>query len=72
MTVRKSDDFIADLDCQFQWYADNASWEVAESYLAAVQAACRLLEQYPLLGPCGGFTHQRLREWRSFVHSTIT
>ena len=63
MNVRKSDDFIADLERQCQWYADNAGWDVAESYLAAVESACRLLGHHPQLGPRGGFTHPRLRDW---------
>jgi plasmid stabilization system protein ParE len=67
MSVRKSDDFIADVERQFQWYADNAGWDVAESYLVAVESACQLLGQHPHLGPRGQFTHPRLREWRFFV-----
>ena len=50
MSVRKSDDFIADVERQFEWYAVNASWDMAEQYIAAVQATCRLLGQHPQLG----------------------
>lgn len=64
MNVRKSDDFIADVERQFEWYAVNAGSNVADRYLAAVEAACRLLGQHPNLGPIGGFTHPRLRDWR--------
>jgi plasmid stabilization system protein ParE len=67
MSVRKSEDFIADTERQYEWYAANAGWEVAERYLAAVQATCRLFGQYPQLGPRAGFTHPRLRDWRFFV-----
>ncbi len=67
MSVRKSDDFIADVERQFEWYAVNAGGKVAERYLEAVEATCRLLEQHPQLGPSGGFTHPRLRDWRFFV-----
>ena len=67
MSVRKSDDFMADVERQFDWYVVNAGWEVAEGYLAAVQAACHLLEQHPQLGPRCRFTHARLRDWRFFV-----
>src|SRR5437867_12001877 len=67
MSVRKSDDFIADVERQFEWYAVNAGWEVAEQYLAAVQATCRLLGQHPQLGPRGRFSHPHLRDWRFFV-----
>src|SRR5258708_11315574 len=67
MSVRKSDDFIADVEGQFQWYAENADWEVAESYLATVKSTCDLLGRYPELGPRGRFTHPRLRGWRFFA-----
>jgi len=56
MNVRKADEFIADIERQFEWYAANAGWELAERYLSAVEATCRLLGQHPLLGPRGGFT----------------
>lgn len=67
MSVRKSDDFIADVERQCEWYALNAGWGVAERYLAAVEATCELLGQHPHLGPTGGFTHPRLHDWRFFV-----
>lgn len=69
MNVRKSDDFIADVERQFEWYVVNAGWPVADRYLAAVEATCRLLGQYPQLGPLGGFSHPRLRAWRFFLAS---
>ena len=28
MSLLKSDDFIADVERQFEWYAANAGWEV--------------------------------------------
>ena len=64
MSVRKSVDFIADIERR---YAVNAGWDVAEQYVVAVQATCRLLGQHPQLGPRGGFSHPRLRDWRFFV-----
>lgn len=67
MSLQKTDAFVADLERQFDWYVIHAGWEVAERYLAAVEATCQLLGQHPQLGPCGGFVHPRLREWRSFV-----
>ena len=51
MSLRKSDDFIADVERQFQWYVVNASWEIADRYLDAVEATCQLLGQHPQLGP---------------------
>ena len=67
MSLRKSDDFIADVERQYEWYVRHADSEVAERYLIAVEATCRLLGQHPQLGPRGGFTHPRLCEWRFFV-----
>lgn len=67
MSARKSGDFIADIEHQFEWYAANAGWEIAERYLDAVEAACRLLEQHPKLGPRAGLTHPKLRNWRFIV-----
>jgi plasmid stabilization system protein ParE len=52
---------------QFAWYVTKAGWEVAERYLEAVDSTCGLLAQHPLLGPRGGFTHPRLRDWRFFL-----
>ena len=67
MSVRKSDAFIGDVERQFEWYAVNAGWEVADRYVEAVRATCLFLGQHPLLGPRGGFSHPRLRDWRFFV-----
>ena len=67
MSARKSDDFIADVERQFEWYVVNAGWDIAEHYLASVEAACHLLAQHPRLGQCAGFTHPRLRDWRFIV-----
>jgi hypothetical protein len=55
MSLFKSDDFIADVEQQFEWYVVHAGWEVADRYVIAVQATCRLLEQHPQLGPGSGF-----------------
>ena len=67
MNVRKTDDFLADVERQFEWYAVNAGWNVADRYLDAVETTCCLLGQHPHLGPRGGFAHPRLREWRFFL-----
>lgn len=67
MSARKSDDFISDVERQFEWYAVNANWDIAERYLAAVEATCQLLDRHPLLGPLAGFSHARLRDWRFLV-----
>jgi len=45
MNVRKTDDFIADIERQYEWYAVNAGWDVADRYLATVETTCRLLRE---------------------------
>jgi plasmid stabilization system protein ParE len=62
MSAHKSDDFISDVEHQFEWYAANAGWDIAERYLDAVEATCQLLGRHPRLGPCAGFSHPRLRD----------
>ena len=37
MSVRKADDFIAEVERQFDWYLTKAGWEVADRYLDAVE-----------------------------------
>ena len=67
MSLRKSDDFIADVERQLQWYAVSTSWEIADRYLDAVEATCQLLGQHPQLGSLARFSHPRLRDWRFIV-----
>ena len=43
MSVRKSDDFIADVEHQFEWYVANAILRVAERYIDAVEVTCQLI-----------------------------
>ena len=64
MSLFKSDDFLADVERQFEWYQANAPGEIAERFLDAVEATCRLLNQHPLIGPRVGLLHSRLQEWR--------
>ncbi|MGA3182455.1 MAG: type II toxin-antitoxin system RelE/ParE family toxin [Verrucomicrobiota bacterium] len=67
MNVRKTDDFIADIEQQYDWYVANADWDVADYYLDSVQATCQLLGMQPGLGPLAGFAHARLRDGRFFL-----
>ena len=61
MNVRKSDVFISDIERQFEWYALNAGWEVAERYSRAIEATCNLLARHPQLGARAHFSDPRLR-----------
>jgi plasmid stabilization system protein ParE len=67
VSARKTAAFLADVEQQFEWYAHNATWEVAERYLDAVESTCLLVELHPGIGPLTGFAHPRLRDWRFFV-----
>ena len=67
MILRKSGDFLSDVERQFEWYVTNANWEVAELYLNAVEATCRLLHTHPLLGASLKAGHTRLDGWRFMV-----
>ena len=67
MSVRKTDYFIADVELQYQWYAEHAGWDIADQYLAAVEGTCALIERQPLLGPVVRFVHPRLTGWRFFI-----
>lgn len=69
MIVYKTDEFLADVEQQFEWYSQHASLEIAEAYLSTVEGSCRLLGKYPGLGPLGAFTSERLSGWRFFVLS---
>lgn len=64
MSVRKTDHFIADIELQYQWYAERAGWEIADQDLAAVEGIAALIERQPLLGPTVKFAHPRLTGWR--------
>ncbi len=67
MNVRKTDDFITDVERQYEWYFSNASTELAERYLGMVEATCALLAAHPLIGAPLHTTHPRLAAWRFFV-----
>jgi plasmid stabilization system protein ParE len=67
MNVRKTDAFLADIERQYEWYVANAGWEVADRYLGAVEAGCRLLSHQPTLCPACGFAHPKLSAWRFFL-----
>ena len=67
MNLRKGDYFIEDAERQYEWYAQNAGWEIADRYLAGVAATCSLAERQPLLGPLTAVRHPQLAGWRFFA-----
>ena len=67
MNVLKTAEFLADVELQYEWYAERAGWDVADRYLSAIEGTCTLLGTQPLLGPRAGFMHLRIKEWRFLV-----
>src|ERR1700739_1837258 len=67
MSVNRSDEFLADIEREYEWYTLKANLEIAERYLDAVQSTVRLIELYPQIGPIGNFVYSRLNGWRYFV-----
>ena len=67
MKFRKTDAFLGDIERQYKWYAVNASGELADRFLSAVEGACQLLSLQPHLGPACGFTNPKLQSWRYFL-----
>ena len=57
LAIHKSDYFWADLLKQVDWYRDKAGPDVAEGYVAAVEATLEELSKTPGLGP------PRFQDW---------
>jgi hypothetical protein len=62
MSLGKSDDFIADVERQYEWYADNANWDVAE----------RSLPQWKPLAGCSKNIRNSDREAGSVIRACVT
>ena len=56
-SLQRADDFWADLTRQVDWYRDEASPEVAERFVDAVEATLNVLAEQPGLG------RTRFRNW---------
>ena len=57
LALQQSDYFWADIQKQVDWYRDNATSEVAERYIAAVEATMKELVETPGLG------RPRFQDW---------
>lgn len=66
LRIRRSDWFIGDLEHYASWYQDEASWEVAERYLRAINATLARLSEMPELGRPARFSNPILRDMRCF------
>ena len=67
VAVSISDRAENDLINQYRWYADNASEEIAERFLAAFQQTTDSLARMPQLGRLRWFRAPELFDMRSFA-----
>ena len=65
-SLHRADEFNADFDRQYRWYLEQAGEELAGRFLAAVEAALRLLLAQPDLGRRRKFRHPALAGICSF------
>jgi len=66
LAIQKADDFMADFELCFRWYAQEAAWAVAMAYLEAIDETLGLLASQPGLGRVRRFKDARLRGIRPF------
>jgi plasmid stabilization system protein ParE len=66
LRIRRSDWFIGDLEHYAAWYQDEASWEVAERYLRAINTTLARFSEMPGLGRPARFSNPILRDIRCF------
>jgi toxin ParE1/3/4 len=66
LAVRKASFFVSDFEKQFEWYARQAGWGIAEKFLSAVDDTIRLLSERPALGRSRNFRHKNLKGIRSY------
>ena len=66
LALQKADDFIADFELTFLWYAREAGWSVGMAYLGAVHQTLELRASQPGLGRIRRFKDRRLRGIHSF------
>ena len=63
---QRADEFNADFDQQYRWYAEQAGEKLAERFLRAIADTLPLLAEQPDLGRRRKFRHPMLRDLRSF------
>jgi len=66
LSLHRADNFNSDFRRQYDWYLEEASEEVAESYLRAVGNTIELLLTHPDLGQRQRFRNPILANIRSF------
>ena len=66
LSLQRADEFNADFEQQYRWYADQAGEEIAERFLRAVANTLPLLAERPDLGHRRKFRHPMLHDLYSF------
>ncbi|MDD5139281.1 MAG: type II toxin-antitoxin system RelE/ParE family toxin [Verrucomicrobiales bacterium] len=66
LSLQRADEFNADFEQQYRWYADQAGEEIAERFLRAVADTLPRLAALPDLGRRRKFRHPMLRDLYSF------
>jgi toxin ParE1/3/4 len=66
LSLQRADEFNADFEQQYRWYADQAGEEIAERFLRAVADTLPRLAEQPDLGRRRKFRHPLLRDLFSF------
>jgi len=66
LSLQRADEFNADFDRQYRWYAEKAGEELAERFLRAVADTLPWLAEHPDFGRRRKFHHPMLRELFSF------
>jgi toxin ParE1/3/4 len=66
LSLQRADEFNADFEQQYRWYADQAGEEIAERFLRAVADTLPRLAELPDLGLRRKFRHPMLHDLHSF------
>jgi toxin ParE1/3/4 len=65
-TISRRESAKRDLIALWVWYAESGSVEVADRFLAAVEATLQMLSTQPEMGAAGVFQSEELRGMRRF------
>ena len=66
LSLQRAEEFNADFEQQYRWYAEQAGEEIAERFLRAVADTLPRLAELPDLGRRRKFRHPMLRDLYSF------
>ncbi len=66
LAIQKAPLFIVDFERQYAWYVQEASRQIADRHLVAVDQTLRALAIHPAIGRIRRFRHLELKGMRSF------